>query len=507
MRSRRRCALLGAILVTVIGALSQPAPAGSSADCGPGDRLEPALQGQIPITDRLSGSAAPGYWCNLELVGSFASRSFANFDTYKNCAYYTDNVGFVPGSEGGGVVLDVSDPRNPVKTAYLTARAMGNGGETLRVNQARGLLVVAYYNALMPVEELARRWIAVYSVAEDCAHPKLLADAEMPSAVGHEACFQPDGMVYYMAGGFTITPIDLTDPAAPKQLSDPWPLKVHGCSISDDGRRGYFASVINGFMTIVDTSQAQDRVPGAQPRVLATFPTPDAQVQQATVPLWYDGHPYVLLWSEGRMPAKVCVPGLTNFGYPRFIDVADDTHPVEIAKIQTEVMLPENCPQVMGDATFQTSGVERGDPGYLLVSTFILGYDSHMCTPDRLQDPTILACAQLGSGLRVYDIRDPKAPAEIAYYNSGTVSPTDPTVDWAFARPVIRRDLGQIWWVTHLEGFRVAKFRDGVWPFPDSDPCPSGYDYFQDQYDLGYRACQAHDAEQAAPTTRSEHWR
>ena len=39
----------------------------------------------------------------------------------------------------------------------------------------------------------------------------------------------------------------------------------------------------------------------------------------------------------------------------------------------------------------------------------------------RQHDPTIIACAQLGSGLRVWDVREPKHPKEIAYCNTGTV--------------------------------------------------------------------------------------
>jgi hypothetical protein len=170
--------------------------------------------------------------------------------------------------------------------------------------------------------------------------------------------------------------------------------------------------------------------------------------------------------------------------------MADETHPVEVAKIQTEVDRPENCPQVEADTTLQTGGATQGDPFYPVISAGVFMYDSHMCTPDRLHDPTIVACAQLGSGLRVYDIRDPGKPKEIAYYNTGTVSAADPTLDWAFARPVIRTDLAQIWWVTNLEGFRVAQFRPGVWPFNDTNLCPAGSDYFLAQYDLDYPGCQ-----------------
>jgi hypothetical protein len=297
-------------------------------------------------------------------------------------------------------------------------------------------------------------------------------------------------MVYYMASQFTITPIDLTDPTDPTQLSEPWDLGAHDCSISDDGTRGYFPDPINAEMLIVDTSEAQARIPGAQPRIVGRFPTPNQEWQQETVPLTYDGHPYVLLWTEAKTAPHLCNPGQMNFGHPRIVDVADEAHPVEVSKLLTEVMLPQNCPQVVGDVSFQRLGVDQADPGYPFASSIFV-YDSHMCTPDRLHDPTIAACAQLGSGLRVYDIRDPHAPSEIAYFHTGTVSATDPTLDWAFARPVIRRDLGQVWWVTHLGGFHVAKFREGVWPFEGDETCPPGYDYFRAQYDLVYQACKA----------------
>jgi Arc/MetJ family transcription regulator len=38
----------------------------------------------------MSGRAREGYFCNLRVIGGFASRSYANFDTYENWAYYTE---------------------------------------------------------------------------------------------------------------------------------------------------------------------------------------------------------------------------------------------------------------------------------------------------------------------------------------------------------------------------------------------------------------------------------
>jgi hypothetical protein len=210
----------------------------------------------------------------------------------------------------------------------------------------------------------------------------------------------------------------------------------------------------------------------------------------------------VIEWSEARVTPKVCEPGNANFGYPRIIDVADEAHPIEVAKIQKEVDLPENCAQVALDTTVQSGGLDQGDAVYLFASSVFM-YDSHMCTPDRLHDPTILACSELGAGLRVFDIRDLLHPTEIAYYNTGTVAAGDPTLDWAFARPVVRSDLGQIWWVTNLEGFKVAQFRAGVWPFAGMSTCPKGSDYFLAQYDLVYPACQTAPPRVSAPRSHA----
>lgn len=498
---RRRRAMITAILAIAMTGLQQATPARSAPECDPNDRPEPALQGQVPQSERLSGEAADGYRCNLDIVGELRSVASANFETYQNCAYYSDNGSGL--RDAGVIVLDVSDPTHPVQTAYLTSRAMRWPGESLRVNQARGLLVADHYSPIgqptpffsadgTPEGPENHRALAVYDVSKDCAHPKLLADVIMPSAYGHEGCFQPDGMIYYMSA-VTITPIDLTDPANPKQLSVPWqpsvplPAFFHGCSISDDGTRGYFTDAHNNQMLVVDTTAIQARRTGAQPRVIGMFPTP-FELEQSTVPLSYGGRLHVLLFSEAKYPPKVCVPGQPNFGYQRIIDVSDEQHPVEVSAIQTEVVRPENCAKVAADASLELRGVEKGDPFNIFI-TGLFGYDSHYCTPDRLHDPTIVACAQLGSGLRVYDIRDPRSPEEVAYYNTGTLSRGDPTLDWAQARPVIRRDLGQVWWVTWFGGFHVAQFRAGVWPFPGDEPCPPGYDYFRAQYDLVYQAC------------------
>ena len=462
--------------------------------CQPGDLVETGLQGQVPWQDRLDGRAARGYRCNLSVVGEHRGYSFANFDTYRNCAYYSDNDGAIGTlADAGTVVLDVSDPRHPVQTAYLTARAMRDAGESLRVNARRGLLVADHYG-LGHFDVDSYPWLGVYDVSHDCRHPVLLADVAMPHGRGHEGWFSPDGLVYYMSGvgSRTVTPVDLSDPAHPRELAT-WPMIVHGGSISEDGSRGYLAEIgAPSEVLIVDTSDVAPGRPAAG-RVISRIPLPHNAFNQSTYRLDYAGHPYLIDFGESTTDfATRCTdPSATSFDSPRMIDLADELHPRVVATFVNEVDDPANCPLVANDRTFwHSKGFAKGDFAYVFASGLFM-YDVHYCTPDRLHDPTILACATELSGLRVYDIRDPLRPREIAYDNTGTRGRYDPNVDVALARPVVRSDLGQIWWVTMFSGFHVARFENGVWPFPGTDPCPGAEDYLQAQYDLGYSACRA----------------
>jgi hypothetical protein len=486
-----------ALCVAVALATLEDAQAKSPAQCGPGDRPETGLQGQVPMPDRASGRSVEGYNCNLYEVGFMPSSSFANFDTYENCAYYSDTIGAF-NAEGGTVVVDVSDPRKPVQTAYLTEKATANAGESLRVHRERGLLVADRYY-LAPVvsnfdDPEANRSLAIYDISEDCREPKLLADVVMPSAIGHEGCFQADGMVYYMASTDNITPIDVSDPRNPKQLSEPQPLGIHGCSTSEDGNRAYLADIGTAKLLIADTSEVQARKENAQIKVIGELPTPGNDGQQSTIPIFYDGRPHVFNFSEYAELGRPCTSRPdreTNFGYPMIVDIADERNPKVVSKIFNEVTLPENCAAVAGDsAAFPSNGLDKGDVFGLIGSRVFL-YDSHYCSTDRTRDPTIAACASFGSGIRVYDIRDPRAPTEIAYFNPGTTdSPAGAVANATVARPVIRSDLGQIWFADIAKGFYTVQFREGVWPFPGQDPCPHEDPYLE-QYDLGYRDCRA----------------
>ncbi len=106
-----------------------------------------------------------------------------------------------------------------------------------------------------------------------------------------------------------------------------------------------------------------------------------------------------------------------------------------------------------------------------------LGYSVHHCSPDRLYNPTILACDWFCAGMRVLDIRNPYQPVEIGYFNPGTTA-----IVGTGARPVVLTDRGEIWFANDVQGFFVVRFEDGVWPFKGSAPCPEFADYFYAHY-------------------------
>jgi hypothetical protein len=109
-----------------------------------------------------------------------------------------------------------------------------------------------------------------------------------------------------------------------------------------------------------------------------------------------------------------------------------------------------------------TAGIDAQDAALRIGISLVFQYDVHHCTPDRPVDSTIMACPYFKGGVRVLDIRDPLRPRDLAYVNVGTLSPTDPTIDVAVARPVFKAATGELWWVTLLGGLHTAKFADGA---------------------------------------------
>jgi hypothetical protein len=392
------------------------------AQCGRSDHTESGLQGQTTSWERASGDSELDYNCNLELVGQFRGEGAFSQDGpayFDHCAYMaTEND--PDQAHPGIVVIDVSDPRNPRATAYLDETAAGlNPHENLKVNQARGLLGLAQSNGPN---------FAVYDLNEDCAHPKLASTFDVPNSKGHMGGWAEDGKTYYIGQSFRgvngILPIiDVADPYNAKWLLN-WTFTgdglPHDLSTNEDGTRMYSGQpgnfgvpVTNSSfgpdgLVILDTSDIQFRRPNPQIRIVSRLFWNDQGQAEQMLPFFSHGRSYLISTDEsggqggvGGLPAA-CARGASPYGYSNVIDITDETNRRIVSKIMLEVHDPANCDKFLGEPPEAGAG--------------ILDYSTERCTLDRPINPTLAACGSRGTGTRVYDIRDPLHPAEIAYW-------------------------------------------------------------------------------------------
>ena len=132
-------------------------------------------------------------------------------------------------------------------------------------------------------------------------------------------------------------------------------------------------------------------------------------------------------------------------GAARIIDIADPRKPKVVSDIRLQVHQPA-----------ARAGAQSGDPG----ADTATGYSTHYCAVPRAKDPGIVACSFILSGLRVFDIRDPKRPREIAYFNP----PTTTGVPYnAMSAPAFVPERKEIWYTDANYGFYVLRVTNGVW--------------------------------------------
>ncbi len=502
------------------------------AVCGPHDNPETALQGQVPAAMRAAGFK--GFNCNLELLGQ-SKGDGANWQTtqFKQrarddgdegdgdnndnqdgdrdgehgnkhtrvCGYHgtASPARSLPGRAHLGVpVLDLSDPRNPTPTAFLTTSSMLDPWESLKVNERRQLL-----GADNGQNGGGGPEIDIYDISQDCSHPQLITSVAVGKpdgstgipkpVIGHEGSWAPDGLTYY--GGDLRNrqyyAVDTTDPSAPKLLSTwvPGFANVHGLSIRDDGNRGYFVSLdggvdltnpavpaTNGLM-IYDLTEIQARKPNPQAKLVSKLFWKDGSGAQHTIHVRIKGKPYVVHvdeagsggFSSAAQIARACAAKMPPFPMARLIDISDEKNPQIVSRVMLETHDPANCDKVTPD----------------LIGLSIFTYGSHYCSVDNKHHATTLVCGMFNSGIRVFDIRDPRRPKEIAYFNPAgatTVSsgsnhlllnnfvPGGP--DWCSAQAHLDAEKGTLWTTCQDNGVLTLKFRNGVWPFPESSTPP-----------------------------------
>jgi hypothetical protein len=456
-----------------------------AAQCGAGSRPETALQGQVPLAERLNGRSKEGYSCNMELVGQYQGEGAAVVSAVAGkCAYMPTSYSVVDKKKSQGVqVIDVSNPANPTLAKALDTKAFHVGTwESLKTSPNGKLLAGGGVGLLIGSGKLD-----LYDVS-DCTNPKLLnvdssgSDSLAVKNQAHEGDWSPDGKTYWTTATSpfgSLSAIDVSDPTKPRNIyyGGSTVLISHGLSFNDAGTRMYVASIFPAGINIVDSSDIQNRKATPRLRLISKITWKDGTITQRALPVTIKSKPYLIVMDE--------FGGQGLAGGLRFIDISDERNPVIVSHIRLAIQLKENAAKLKEDV--------KGNS--------LFTYDAHYCDVDRKTDPTALACGYFNSGIRVFNIVDPLKPKEIAYFNPpaqtgrnaellgsdhsyapafGTISATriadpatlqtpqnngkfaDLTADWCSSPP--RFVNNQLWVTCNDNGFMVLKFTNGAYP-------------------------------------------
>jgi len=424
----------------------------SKAVCQPGDRTETGVDGQLTSAERESGASTRPYNCNLAIVGQYAGQGAGHqLMWYAHCAYITTQ-GFESGQGEdppllypGIQVLDVSNQHAPKFVTNLDDPAALYDWEDGAVNAQRALLGTA--ESWMGAGPQPA--VSFYDLSS-CARPKLLASVQLPdrNLAAHAGNFAFDGRTYWLTSILKrrLYAIDVTNPAQPQELLD-WDFpngqtggaeagqQCHRISLNQltvDGhppgtllfcgvigqmvRPGAYSSG-NG-LVIYDVREVQDRRPHPVIRVLGALYWVNGSIAIQPDLAFIQGRPYVGVGDEcgsggcdyPTAAISACRAGLAPYGFERLVDISDLSKPKLVAQLTIGVDDPTNCALTQKDIAATMGG---------------LGYSLHDCTFDNPSDAKLLACSSHQSGVRVFDIHDPRRPSEIAYFKGP--APRDPS--------------------------------------------------------------------------------
>ncbi len=425
------------------------------AECGPGSSPAPGLQGRV--TADVPGE---GYRCNTQLVGHEGAAGGFKVERFvdragRQCAYYDGTLMFpvqaiqqLRDEATGVAVVDMTDPAKPVRTATLSTPAMQTPHESLILSEKRGLLVAVMGNA-----STYPGFVDIYDVNEDCREPVLQASLPV-GLLGHESGMAPDGNTFYSTSLFSgqVTAVDITNPKVPTPLAV-FDYPSHGFAVSNDGNRGYVAALGAGLI-VVDTSQVQARQPNPEMPEISRLDWPFRSIPQNNIPVTFDGKPHLIEVDEfsadeqGNYDFEGNAP---HVGAARIIDITNEREPKVVSNLRLEVNQPKHREEI------------GGDPG---AGSALQGYAAHYCGVPRQDDPEIVVCSFILSGLRVFDIRDPYHPKEVAYF----VAPpaTSPVVaertNYAMSKPAFDVARKIVWYSDGNSGLYAVRLTNGAWP-------------------------------------------
>jgi hypothetical protein len=390
-----------------IGDAAVNGAAGSHSNTGPFEGEGTPFLGTVPRATCAAGDQADGmiqalsgdFRCNLQVAGQVEAPHFLSLAWHNDCAY-------VNGPDGT-TVIHVAADGTPTVTTTLTELGFRSNWESMKVNAKSGLLAGYESNGTT---------LTIYDVSADCKAPALQSSTKLEvgllGSAGHAGSFSPDGTIYYASSMFTsdVFAVDLAMPKTPKVITTTFDRSAHDLYVAKDGNRGYFANpdltaLGIGRFAVMDLSQIQARAPNAKGSLIHEISWQDGSISQYPILITYRGRDYLMITDE--LGSGNCDDPLKpQWGYARIFDMADEKNPKLVSLIKTEAQDPKNC-VAAGEATGGTDG---------------FGIGTHYCNVDRLDDPRLLTCGEWDAGVRVFDIRNPWRPKEVAYFDTPTAN-------------------------------------------------------------------------------------
>jgi hypothetical protein len=460
MRSRtRRIVVVLGMVAAVLTGTGTPPGADAAPRCGRFDRPETGIAGNVPAGDQASGRADEGYSCGLTLVGYnslHARGGNANMAWAGPCAYISGD---------GVAVVDVTDPTRPRHIKTLRGPGSDVTVETLHavVTPERAILVTGRYGVGGASGFGGPTPVDIWDV-RNCRSPQLLTTFELPWNA-HNLTLSADGKT--MWNTLPLEAVDLTDPRHPRYLGNledqlraqgqPKLMYAHEVWPAPDGRRLYIGGQIAGDeeVLILDI----EGWPQRPARFIGRTATPGHSIRPATI----GGRPYLVNSDESVVSptAKGCVPDLlTPFGgasQPFLTDISDETAPVVRSQLRLAINEPESClDQIAAGSNASVHYQDVDDP----------------------HDTTFVMASMWNAGLRLFDVRDPARPTEVAYFNPGRFRVADPSggtgiggllslqnpgeLDQAWAHSRYVPETGHLWLATASGGFWVLELQPRV---------------------------------------------
>ena len=219
------------------------------------------------------------------------------------------------------------------------------------------------------------------------------------------------------------------------------------------GLRRDEVALLAGMSTDYYTRLEQSRGPNPSVQVLSHLTWDNVSIPQTDIPVTIHHHRYLVEVDEFSRNVTASYDAKDPVGAARIIDIADDTRPFVVSNIRLEVHRPEN-----------RAGDQSKDPG---ATNGLQGYAGHYCAVPSRDEPGVVACSFILSGLRLFDIRDPSHPKELAYSNfpAKATEPGQPPSAYVMCAAAFVPERSEIWYSDGNSGFYALRVTNGVWPF------------------------------------------